>query len=169
MKLPKWLVSGLLVASVLAVLGFGAWWWAKWPERTLRTFVAFIEDGNLEAANAMLWPPTHDKARVQLYRDDRVTWIGSRTQIGDSAIDCNGMQSMCHIVFFGSGSSEEFVKWFHESNPHIRQFIDIVKCRASYDIAGLGLGTSRVPSFQIDVERNHLDLRLQDRMDDAVH
>jgi hypothetical protein len=42
MRIPRWLVVTLLSASVLAVLGAGAWWWITWPERTARKFVAFV-------------------------------------------------------------------------------------------------------------------------------
>lgn len=34
MKLPRWLVVSLLSASLLAVLGSGAWWWVTWPVTT---------------------------------------------------------------------------------------------------------------------------------------
>src|SRR5262245_59032372 len=38
MKLPRWLLMILLITSVLAGVGAGAWWWVKWPERTMRTY-----------------------------------------------------------------------------------------------------------------------------------
>ena len=39
MKLPRWLVIGMLTSSVLAVLAAAGWWWVTWPERTAREFV----------------------------------------------------------------------------------------------------------------------------------
>jgi hypothetical protein len=39
MTLPRWLVVSLLIVSLLAVFGAGAWWWVTWPERTARAFI----------------------------------------------------------------------------------------------------------------------------------
>jgi len=35
-KLPRWLVIGMLTSSVLAMLAAAGWWWITWPERTAR-------------------------------------------------------------------------------------------------------------------------------------
>jgi hypothetical protein len=40
MKLPLWLVVILLIGTVLAVLGAGAWWWAViWPDHTMHAYL----------------------------------------------------------------------------------------------------------------------------------
>jgi hypothetical protein len=49
MHLPRWLIVTLLSASVLAVLGYGVWWWSTWPERTLNQFLALGRAGNWTA------------------------------------------------------------------------------------------------------------------------
>ena len=57
MKLPRWLVIGMLTTSVLAVLaaaGWYGWWWVTWPERTASLFVAHIEAGENEELSSML-------------------------------------------------------------------------------------------------------------------
>ena len=39
MKLPRWLVIGMLTSSVLAVLAAAGCWWVTWPEwRAVREF-----------------------------------------------------------------------------------------------------------------------------------
>jgi hypothetical protein len=53
MKMPKWLVVSLLSVSVLGVLGYGAWWWVTWPERTAWTFILLIREENYDAVAAM--------------------------------------------------------------------------------------------------------------------
>jgi hypothetical protein len=57
MKFPRWLVVSLLSASVLAVLGAGAWWWVAWPERTATLFVAFLASDQLGSAELHIEPP----------------------------------------------------------------------------------------------------------------
>src|SRR5262245_26925254 len=37
-KMPRWLVVSLLTLSMAGVLGAGAWWWMKWPERVMSEF-----------------------------------------------------------------------------------------------------------------------------------
>lgn len=44
MRLPRWLVVGLLSLSVLAVLGAGAWWWVTWPNRKGPQFVEMMAE-----------------------------------------------------------------------------------------------------------------------------
>jgi hypothetical protein len=46
MNLPRWLFVSLLSASVIAVFGFGAWWWITWPERTAQEFVRRLAAGD---------------------------------------------------------------------------------------------------------------------------
>ena len=57
MKLPRWLLIGLLTSSVLAVLaavGWFGWWWVTMPERTARQFVEFLSTGKVDEARAMM-------------------------------------------------------------------------------------------------------------------
>src|SRR5262245_58623028 len=54
MRPPRWLLVTLLTASVLAVLGAGAWWWATWPERTAKEFVDAVNVEELERAESVL-------------------------------------------------------------------------------------------------------------------
>ena len=53
MKLPRWLVIGMLTTSVLSVLAAAGWWWVTWPERTAREFVLLIVDQNWDEAIEM--------------------------------------------------------------------------------------------------------------------
>jgi hypothetical protein len=66
MKLPRWLLIGLLTSSVLAVLAASGWWWVTWPERTARGMLDSLAEGRLEDAKMMIvedpsepmdWPP----------------------------------------------------------------------------------------------------------------
>jgi hypothetical protein len=57
LRLPRWLVVSLLAASVLAVLGYGAWWWVTWPERTGREHFELLQQGRFAVAAKMLNPP----------------------------------------------------------------------------------------------------------------
>jgi hypothetical protein len=54
MKLPRWLVVTLLSASLLAVLGAGAWWWVTWPERTALRFVTCVSMRQIKNVNGLL-------------------------------------------------------------------------------------------------------------------
>ena len=64
MKLPRWLVIGMLTSSVLAVLAAAGWWWVTWPERTAREFFALYQDGEYEQARQMLAQTDPDVFRV---------------------------------------------------------------------------------------------------------
>ncbi len=46
MRLPRWLVVGLLASSALAVLGSVWLWWIDWPIRTAREFEARLADAD---------------------------------------------------------------------------------------------------------------------------
>ena len=48
MKLPRWLVVGMLAASALAVLVAATFWWVTWPERTAREFHELIRSWKLD-------------------------------------------------------------------------------------------------------------------------
>jgi hypothetical protein len=54
MKLPRWLVVGLLTVSALTLLGTTGWWWMTWPERTARRFVHLMDSRDFEDANRMI-------------------------------------------------------------------------------------------------------------------
>ena len=53
MKLPRWLVIGMLTSSVLAVLAAG-WLWVTWPERAAQEFVDHMATGRYEEAKEMV-------------------------------------------------------------------------------------------------------------------
>ena len=54
MKLPRWLVIGMLTTSVLAVLVAAGWWWVTWPERTARDFFeAMVADRQEDEMNML--------------------------------------------------------------------------------------------------------------------
>lgn len=56
MKLPKWLVAGLLVLSFGTPLVGLAWWWLNWPDWTMKQFVDHVTAGRLEHAYRMIEP-----------------------------------------------------------------------------------------------------------------
>ncbi len=53
MKPPRWLVTGMLATSTLAVLVAAGCWWVTWPERTAREFVELLNCGKVEEATRM--------------------------------------------------------------------------------------------------------------------
>ena len=57
MKLPRWLVIGMLTTSVLSVLAAAGWWWVTWPERTAVEWGALMRDGKISEANRMRSDP----------------------------------------------------------------------------------------------------------------
>ena len=63
MKLPRWLVVSVLVASLAMVLVTAASWWVTWPERTARMFVDRAGVGDVRAAAALFRRP--DRAPLQ--------------------------------------------------------------------------------------------------------
>ena len=64
MKLPRWLVIGMLNTSVLSVLAAAGWWWVTWPERTAQEFFALYREGEFGQARQMLAQPDPDVFRV---------------------------------------------------------------------------------------------------------
>jgi hypothetical protein len=44
MKFPRWLVVALLSTSLLAVMGYGGWWWVTWPDRTSSQFCELVAE-----------------------------------------------------------------------------------------------------------------------------
>ena len=53
MKLPRWLMIGMLTSSVLAVLAAAGLWWVTWPERTAREYIALMAEEKFDATRAM--------------------------------------------------------------------------------------------------------------------
>ena len=51
-KLPRWLLVSLLIASILGVLGAVAWWWVTWPDRTAGRFLAEQVGGTVVSMKA---------------------------------------------------------------------------------------------------------------------
>jgi hypothetical protein len=73
----------LLTASLVTVVGAGAWWWVTWPERTARSFVQLLHDGRWQEVGMMLrFPrppePLRDDESEAFYRNLRVKPAGSR-------------------------------------------------------------------------------------------
>ena len=66
MKLPRWLVIGMLTSSVLSVLAAAGWWWVTWPDRTAREFLCFMSDGSFDKARQMI----HEGSVLPLRLDD---------------------------------------------------------------------------------------------------
>jgi hypothetical protein len=54
MKLPRWAVVSMLTTCAFVMLGFGAWWWVTWPERTARSFIEAINREDLTGARHVL-------------------------------------------------------------------------------------------------------------------
>ena len=60
MRLPRWLVIGMLTTSVLFPLAAIGWWWVTWPERTAREFVdLLIEEKYEKLAEAFGTEPSY--------------------------------------------------------------------------------------------------------------
>jgi hypothetical protein len=53
MRMPRWLLVSLLLASVLGIFGAGAWWWTIWPEQTVRSFAELTAAADLRGANEL--------------------------------------------------------------------------------------------------------------------
>jgi hypothetical protein len=60
----------LLSASLITVLGAGAWWWVTWPQRTAREFVHRLGSSDNEPLLKML-RPTKDVWRLRLMKQVR--------------------------------------------------------------------------------------------------
>ena len=59
MKLPRWMVIGMLTSSVLSGLAASGWWWVTWPERTARQFVDRLAAGEDDKARLMIGKESH--------------------------------------------------------------------------------------------------------------
>ena len=53
MKLPRWLVIGMLTSSVLSALAATGWWWVTWPDRTMREYAELIATGKWDEAHTL--------------------------------------------------------------------------------------------------------------------
>ena len=76
MKLPRWLVIGMLASSVLLVLAAAGWWWVTWPQRTARGFVELIAAKQWDEARRMLTPydPEEYVGRLFVGDSDLAWW-----------------------------------------------------------------------------------------------
>ena len=54
MKLPRWLLIGMLATSILAVLVAAPCWWATWPQRTARDYVEAWRNGDRDQLQRLL-------------------------------------------------------------------------------------------------------------------
>jgi len=57
-KIVKRFRFGLRTLLCIPLIVAGVWWWTSWPTRTAQRFVDLLNDGNVEAAQAMLVEPT---------------------------------------------------------------------------------------------------------------
>jgi hypothetical protein len=75
MKLPRWLVIGLLTSSMLAVLAAPGWWWITWPERTAREFVHLVTQRDFDGIHEMLhsedFAPYSLEEAIEVMREER--------------------------------------------------------------------------------------------------
>ena len=81
MKLPRWLVCGLLGLSSMSLLGLLLWWWVLWPEETCRVFLAhcaaaeFDEAGEFATADLEEYLSSDPLLRKSLsYREEEANW-----------------------------------------------------------------------------------------------
>src|SRR5262245_45038996 len=82
MRIPHWIVGCLLGASVLAVVGAGAWSWVTWPERTAREFLDLLVAGRLEEARRMIVQAGHPEDLLEWPDHDynQVDWNLSKLE-----------------------------------------------------------------------------------------
>jgi hypothetical protein len=65
MKLPRWLMIAMLASSVLGALAAAGWWWVTWPERTIRSFVEFVSNGDDRRAAELLSPDLAESMKLE--------------------------------------------------------------------------------------------------------
>src|SRR2546422_746867 len=80
MKLPRWLVIGLLASSVLAVLAAAGWWWVTWPERTAQALLDLLVAGRLDDAKRMIIDDPNDPIDWPPLDYDQVDWKLSKLE-----------------------------------------------------------------------------------------
>ena len=49
MKLPRWLLWGMVSCTLFSALAAAGWWWVTWPERTVMRFLARQVGGSIES------------------------------------------------------------------------------------------------------------------------
>ena len=81
MKLPRWLVIGMLTTSVLAVLAAAGWWWVTWPERTAREFVQLLAMGKRDEAKRMVQSQDPMAALLACFLDCHDVWEWNQSNI----------------------------------------------------------------------------------------
>lgn len=75
MRLPRWLMIGMLTASVLLPLVAAGWWWVIWPEWTAYEYVEKLaKEADEEVRESMR------RANPTLTRDDLVDEALARSQ-----------------------------------------------------------------------------------------
>jgi hypothetical protein len=58
MRLPRWLLIGLLITTAFAVVGLGGIWWVNWPDRTAREFLDLLAEKKYDEATTRFgWTP----------------------------------------------------------------------------------------------------------------
>ena len=86
MKLPRWLLIGMLTASVLAVLAAAGWWWVTWPERTARDLVELMGQARYEAASRMIKVnPEHPMPFLRGHPDLQQAWNQANLSMDSSS------------------------------------------------------------------------------------
>ena len=78
MKLPRWLVIGMLTSSLLSVLAAAGWWWVTWPERTAREFVALLAERRFNEALTYVNGSPGEGAEFCIYQFSDEAWDVSK-------------------------------------------------------------------------------------------
>ena len=81
MKLPRWLVIGMLTSSVLAVLAAAGWWWVTWPERTAREFVALLTERRFDEALTYVEASPGEGEELCIYQFSTEAWDVSKISL----------------------------------------------------------------------------------------
>ena len=81
MKLPRWLVIGMLTTSVLAVLAAAGWWWVTWPERTACEFVALLAERRFDEALAYVNGSPGEGKEFCIYQFSGEAWDVSKISL----------------------------------------------------------------------------------------
>lgn len=142
MKMPRWLVVSLLSVSVLAVLGYGTWWWVTWPERTARKFVELVNCEDFDSANSMLAYP--------------------RNTQGPHLVKDGDLLGVDEVGFHTATNRKGFVQAFHDKKVRSRSFRDMLEGRLNFDVVVFPALTDH-PLIVAEVKRGTIALQLDRR------
>ena len=155
MKLPRWLVIGMLTTCVLAVLAAAGWWWISWPERTVRTFLCLVEERRFEDATQLLVP------QKKLGASGEVVLVGG-SRDAQIILGILAGQASGEIDSDGQSAKIDPTASFHESDEcrletKRRGIVDVFAARGEFRLVRWGEWASagwvfRVQRGQIDLE-----------------